>query len=181
MPQVDLVRPVERYFDLVQRTVDINRRLAVRWAEAAGTLPGVVREKAESAGDVVRDKAEAAGDIAREQAVKAERAAREQAAKIDQAEKELARQARQAGTRKGPPALRRPDQGPAERPAGPAGPLQDRQRRRAHRAPRRGRQQVMPHHPQDAGADSNCCFGPAPPGGAAVAAQSRRPLSRPTP
>jgi uncharacterized membrane protein YqiK len=96
LPQVDLVPAVERYFDLVQRTVDINRRLAVRWAEAAGTLSGVVREKAESAGDVVREKAEAAGDIAREQAENAERAAREQAAKAEQAEQELARQARQA-------------------------------------------------------------------------------------
>jgi hypothetical protein len=96
VPQVDLVPAVERYFDLVQRTVDINRRLAVRWAEAAGTLSGVVREKAESAGDVVREKAEAAGDIAREQAENAQRAAREQAAKAEQAEKELARQARQA-------------------------------------------------------------------------------------
>ena len=85
LPQVDLVPAVERYFDLVQRTVDINRRLAVRWAEAAATLSGAVREKAESAGDVVREKAEAAGDIAREQAAKA-----------DQAEQELARQARQA-------------------------------------------------------------------------------------
>jgi uncharacterized membrane protein YqiK len=96
LPHVDLVPAVERYFDLVQRTVDINRRLAVRWAEAAGTLSGVVREKAESAGEVVREKAEAAGDLAREQAVKAEQAAREQAAKAEQAEKELARQARQA-------------------------------------------------------------------------------------
>ena len=96
LPQVDLVPAVERYFDLVQRTVDINRRLAVRWAEAAGMLSGVVREKAESAGDVVREKAEAAGDIAREQAENAERAAREQAAKAEQAEQELARQARQA-------------------------------------------------------------------------------------
>ena len=94
LPQVDLVPAVERYFDLVQRTVDINRRLAVRWAEAAGTLSGVVREKAESAGDVVRDKAEAAGDIAREQAVKAERAAREQAE--DRAGQKAGRQARQA-------------------------------------------------------------------------------------
>jgi hypothetical protein len=96
LPQVDLVPAVERYFDLVQRTVEINRRLAVRWAQAAATLSGAVREKAESAGDVVRGKAEAAGDIAREQAVNAERAAREQAAKAEQAEKELARQARQA-------------------------------------------------------------------------------------
>jgi len=96
LPQVDLVPAVERYFDLVQRTVDINRRLAVRWAEAAATLSGTVREKAESAGDVVREKAEAAGDIAREQAENAERAAHEQAEQAEQAEKELAREARQA-------------------------------------------------------------------------------------
>jgi hypothetical protein len=96
LPQIDLVPAVERYFALVQRTVDINHRLAVRWAEAAGTLSGVVRDKAGSAGDVMREKAEAAGDIAREQAVKAEQTAREQAAKAEQAEKELARQARQA-------------------------------------------------------------------------------------
>jgi flagellar biosynthesis GTPase FlhF len=118
LPQLDLVPAVERYFDLVQRTVDINRRLAVRWAEAAASLSGAVREKAGSAGDVMREKAEAAGDIAREQAAKAEQAekelarrarqaqreqaekaertAREQAAKAEQAEQELARQARQA-------------------------------------------------------------------------------------
>jgi flagellar biosynthesis GTPase FlhF len=96
LPQVDLVPAVERYFDLVQRTVDINRRLAVRRAEAAATLSGAGREKTESAGDVVREKAEAAGDIAREHAENAERAAREQPAKAEQAEKELARQARQA-------------------------------------------------------------------------------------
>jgi flagellar biosynthesis GTPase FlhF len=96
LPQVDLVPAVKRYFDLVQWTVDFNRRLAVMWAEAAGTLSGVVREKAGSAGEVMREKAEAAGDIAREQAENAERAARKQAAKAEQAEKELARQGRQA-------------------------------------------------------------------------------------
>src|SRR6185369_14073897 len=85
LPQVDLVPAVERYFDLVQRAVEINRRLTVSWAKAAATLSGAVREKAESAGDVVREKAETA-----------ERAAHEQAAKAEQAEKELARQARQA-------------------------------------------------------------------------------------
>ena len=85
LPQVNLVPAVERYFELVQRTVDINRHLAVRCAEAVGTLSGVVRENAESAGGLVREKAEAAGNVVREQAEKAE-----------QAEKELARQARQA-------------------------------------------------------------------------------------
>jgi hypothetical protein len=96
LPQVDLVPAVHRYFDLVQWTVDFNRRLAVMWAGAAGTLSGVVREKAGAAGEVVREKAEAASDLAREQAENAERAAREQAAKAEQADKELARQARQA-------------------------------------------------------------------------------------
>jgi hypothetical protein len=90
LPRVDLVPAVERYFELVHRTVDINRRLTVRWAQAVSTLSGVVREKAESGGDLVREKA------ARE---KAEQAAREQAEKAEQAkqaEKGLARQARQA-------------------------------------------------------------------------------------
>jgi len=104
LPQVDLVPAVERYFELVQRTVDINRHFAVRWAEAVGTLSGVVRDKAESAGDLVREKAEVAGNVVREQAEKAEQAALEQAEKAEQAakeraeqaEKERARQARQA-------------------------------------------------------------------------------------
>jgi hypothetical protein len=96
LPRVDLVPAVERYFGLVQRTVDINRHLAVRWAQAAGTLSGVAREKAGSASDAVREKAEAAGNVARRQAEKAERAAREQAARAEEAEKELARRARQA-------------------------------------------------------------------------------------
>jgi flagellar biosynthesis GTPase FlhF len=96
LPRVDLVPAVERYFNLVQRTVDINRQLAVRWAEAAGTLSGVVREKAGSAGDLMQGKAEAAGDVARKQAKQAEQAAREQASRAEQAEKELARRSRQA-------------------------------------------------------------------------------------
>ncbi len=96
LPRVDLVPAVERYFNLVQRTVDINRQLAVRWAKAAGTLSGAAREKAESAGDVMRDKAEAAGNAAREQAEKAEQAAHEQAAKAEQAAHEQAAKAEQA-------------------------------------------------------------------------------------
>ena len=96
LPRVDLVPAVERYFELVQRTVDINRRLTVRWAQAAGTLSGVVREKAESSGDLVREQAEAADIVMREQAERAQQAALEQAEKAEQAEKGLARQARQA-------------------------------------------------------------------------------------
>ena len=92
-PRVDLVPAVERYFELVQRTVDINRRLTVKWAQTVGTLSGVAREKAEPAGDLVREKADAADIVMREQAEKAQQAALEQA---KQAEKGLARQGRQA-------------------------------------------------------------------------------------
>jgi len=95
-PRVDLVPAVERYFALVQRTVDINRRLTVKWAQTVGTLSGVVREKAEPAGDLVREKAEAADIVMREQAEKAQQAALEQAKKAEQAEKGPARQGRQA-------------------------------------------------------------------------------------
>jgi len=91
LPQIDLIPAVERYFDLVQQTVDINRRLTVKWAEAAGTLSEMVRDRAESAGNLVREKAESAGDIVRDKAESAERTAREQA---EQAEKERAREAR---------------------------------------------------------------------------------------
>ena len=96
LPQVDLVPVVERYFEFVQRTVDISRNLTLSWAAAAGTLSGAVREQAESVGGLVREQAESARDFAHEQAGKAEQTAREQA---EQAEKEQARKARkQPGT-----------------------------------------------------------------------------------
>jgi hypothetical protein len=94
LPQIDLIPAVERYFDFVQRTVDINRHLTVQWAEAAGALSGKVREKAGSASNLVREQAESAGDIVREKSESAKRTAREEADQAEQAEKELAREAR---------------------------------------------------------------------------------------
>jgi hypothetical protein len=91
--QVNLVPIVERYFEFVQRTVDISRDLTLKWAEAAGALSGAVREQAESVGGLVREQAESTRDFVHEQAGKAERAAREQADKAEQTEKELAREA----------------------------------------------------------------------------------------
>jgi polyhydroxyalkanoate synthesis regulator phasin len=74
LPQVDLVPVVERYFELVQWTVDISRDLTLKWAQAAGTLSGAVREQA----GTVADKAEQAGkDLARE----ARKVEREQASR----------------------------------------------------------------------------------------------------
>jgi len=96
LPQVNLVPVVERYFELVQRTVDISRDLTLKWAEATGTLSGAVRERAESVGGLVRGQAESAREFVHEQAGKAEQAVREQAEQAEQAEKELAREARKA-------------------------------------------------------------------------------------
>jgi hypothetical protein len=62
LPQVDLVPVVERYFEFVQRTVDISRDLTIKWAEAAGMLSGrrpragrVRRRSGPRAGRVGRD------------------------------------------------------------------------------------------------------------------------------
>ena len=78
LPQIDLIPAVERYFDFVQGTVEINRRITIKLAGTAGTLSELVRVRAESAGNLVRDKAESAGDIVRDKAESAERTAREQ-------------------------------------------------------------------------------------------------------
>jgi hypothetical protein len=94
MPQVDLVPAVERYFNLVQRAVDMNRNITVRWAQAAGTLTGTVRQQAESTGQAVRERAESAGEAVRERAESFDQAAAEQAQKAEQAEKERAQEAR---------------------------------------------------------------------------------------
>jgi hypothetical protein len=91
LPQIDLVPAVERYFDLVQRTVDLNRSLAVRWAEAVSALPGVVHEQAETANKAVRDKAATAEQAAHEHV---ERASHELAREARKVEREQARKAR---------------------------------------------------------------------------------------
>ena len=44
---VDLTEPVARYFEYVQKSVDLNRDLATRWAELVTSLSGTVREQAE--------------------------------------------------------------------------------------------------------------------------------------
>ena len=78
-PQIDLIPAVERYVDFVQRTVDINRYIAVKWVEAAGRLTGAVRDQAESATGVVREMPASVVHVVHEQAAKAGQAEREQA------------------------------------------------------------------------------------------------------
>jgi hypothetical protein len=81
LPQVDLVPPVERYFDFVQRTVETSRGRTVRWAKSATELSDAVRQRAESAGNVVRGGAESVGVLVRGKAGTVEQTAREESAR----------------------------------------------------------------------------------------------------
>ena len=96
LPQIDLIPAVQRYFDIVQLTVDINRYLAVKWVQAAGRLTGVARDQAGPTAGIVREMPASAGHVVHEQAAKAGQAVREQAEKAEQAEPERAHQARKA-------------------------------------------------------------------------------------
>ena len=105
LPQVNLVPVVERYFEFVQRTVDISRDLTIKWAEAAGTLSGAVREQAESVGGLVRGQAESAREFVHEQAGRP--AAREQAGRPSRPKRSWpARLARPSASRPGTPVTR---------------------------------------------------------------------------
>ena len=58
VPTIDLTEPVTRYFEYVQRTVDLNREFAVKWAELMTSFTGVVREQAEAVSHIVEDRTE---------------------------------------------------------------------------------------------------------------------------
>ena len=93
LPQVDLITAVERYFDFLQRAMEMNRSIAVQWAVAVSMLSGVARKRAESAGEVVRARSESVGEVCASRPI-FERPVGGQAEKTEQAEQELAREAR---------------------------------------------------------------------------------------
>jgi hypothetical protein len=96
MPTVDLTQPVARYFEYVQKSVDLYRDLATRWAELVTSLSGTVREQAEKVTSIAKDQTNAASDLVVEQAEKAEDVANEQAAQVEEAKNEQAAQAEEA-------------------------------------------------------------------------------------
>jgi hypothetical protein len=96
LPQVDLVPAVERYFDFVQRAVDVNRGLTVRWARAVTNLSGTVQDRAGSAGQAARSRAKPVGHAVRTKADTVEQAAREQSARAATASRRQAEQVEQA-------------------------------------------------------------------------------------
>lgn len=70
MPSLDFVEPVERYFDYLQRAVDLNRELLTRWAELASQMSGTLRDEAIKAGHALEERVEEAADKAGELAHK---------------------------------------------------------------------------------------------------------------
>ena len=88
LPTLDLTEPVARYFDYIQKSVDLNRDLATKWAELLTSFSGTVREQAEKVSNIVKDQADVVSDLAVKQAEKAEDVAQQQAAEVEEAEKE---------------------------------------------------------------------------------------------
>ncbi len=96
MPTVDLVQPIERYFSYVQRSVDVTRDLATKWAESVTNLSGVVREQAERFSSIVVEQADTVGDLVTRQAETVQHVADEQAQQVDRVQQEQVRLAEQA-------------------------------------------------------------------------------------
>src|SRR3954466_11272236 len=85
LPTVDLTEPVARYFEYLQKAVDLNREIATKWAELFTSLSGSVREQAQQVSSIVKDQTNTVADLTARQAQNAEQAAKEQAEKVEQA------------------------------------------------------------------------------------------------
>jgi len=70
MPSLDFVEPVERYFEYLQKAVDLNREMLVRWAELATQMSGSLRDEAVKAGHELENKVEELADKTGELAIK---------------------------------------------------------------------------------------------------------------
>ncbi len=82
--------------EATEKSVDLNRDLATRWAELVTSMTGTVREQAEKVSSIVKDQTDRVANVATDQAKKAEEVAQQQAEASEQVEKEQARLARQA-------------------------------------------------------------------------------------
>jgi polyhydroxyalkanoate synthesis regulator phasin len=85
MPSLDFVEPVERYFDYLQKAVDLNREMLVRWAELASQMSGTLRDEAVKAGHALEDKVEELADKTGELAIKGKDMADQAGQVVDEA------------------------------------------------------------------------------------------------
>ena len=115
LPSVDLVPAVQRYFQLVQRTVDMSRDLTITWVEAGNLMSEAAREQAEAIGGLAREQSQAARDLVHEQADQAEQATRKQTETAARAGQELAREIRETAARAERDQARRPTRQPNDK------------------------------------------------------------------
>lgn len=111
LPSVDLTKPVTRYFDYIQKSVDLNREFATRWAELVTSFSGLVREQAETVGHVVQEQTDAVAELTVEQAAKADELAREQAEQAKRDEEKAAKAAERAEAKRAKEQAREPYEG----------------------------------------------------------------------
>ncbi len=96
LPKMDFNEPVQRYFEFVQKTVDVQRELAFRWADLVGQLTSAMVEQAESARSMMVEQADRAADLATEQAGQLREIAHEQADVVEEQKAEAEKAARKA-------------------------------------------------------------------------------------
>lgn len=88
VPTIDLTEPVSVYFDLLQRSLDVNRGIATTWVELVNALSGQARDYAESFSRTLAEQGDRVADLTVEQSRKLEELADEQAERAAQAVKE---------------------------------------------------------------------------------------------
>ena len=91
---MDLTQPVERYFDYLQKSLELQRDLATRWVQLVNSLTKSVRDQVARFGDLVTQQADTVAELTGRQVDSAVQLVREQAQRVEQAEREHAREAR---------------------------------------------------------------------------------------
>jgi hypothetical protein len=83
LPSIDPASGVQRYFELVQRAVDVNRDLAAMWAAATTSISDVLGNQVATAGEIARKQIDVVAELVTDQVGAVEQVLLEQADKIE--------------------------------------------------------------------------------------------------
>ena len=90
LPLPDLDEAIDRFFEYVQRGIEVNRDFVKKWTGAVTSLSELLRAQTSSVGDAVRGHSEAIGDWIAGAADTAQKSAQAQADAISTAKREQA-------------------------------------------------------------------------------------------
>ena len=91
LPQVDVTEVTRRYFEYLQRGLEVNRDFAVKWAEIVQAWTDVARTQVQATDEAARGHSRAVSDWLAGEAQSVQDIAEEQAEKVDQVQREQAR------------------------------------------------------------------------------------------